>query len=239
MGKLEKINLRELSAGLEKPFKALTVARVGDVILSMCLCAGQMCPHRHVDFDEMFWVYDGIVDLVTEIGSETLRAGDVTVVPKGVEHWSVSETRSIVLLMRCGVVPHRKNGRRRLFAALAGMDLVHLSIGQAANDLRAMHEFKTVAHLEGSALQVGIGEGSWVVDVPAPHDELLCVWAGTASVQTHDATQHLRVGEISVVREGEVYHLSTSRDSILVRVTHIHRDDNDCLGGTHLGGEDD
>ena len=220
MGKLEKVNIRERSAGLEKPFLALTVARVGDVILSMYLCAGQIQPHRHEDFDETFWVYDGVVTLATEMGSEILRAGDVIVVPKGVNHWSMSETRSIVLLLRCGVVPHRKNGRHRLFAVLEDTAQAHVSIGQTANDLREMHEFKTVAQFDESALQVGLGEGSWVLDVPAPQDVLLYVWAGTASVQTHDSVQHLHAGELSVVREGEVYHLSTSKNAILVRVTH-------------------
>lgn len=210
-----------MCAGLEKPFLALPVARVGDIVLTTHLCVGQIQPHKHVDFDELFWVCDGVMTLVTEIGSATMCVGDIAVVPKGVEHWSSSETRSIVLLVRCGIVPHRKNGRRRLFAATADLDMVHLNIGLAAKDLQEEVDFKTVAQLDGSVLQVGIGEGSWVLDIPAPHDVLLCVWSGTASVQTQDSMQNLCAGEISVVRSGEVYHLSTSRDSILVRVTRI------------------
>jgi len=222
MERLKKVSISRLAAELRDPFTILPVARVGDVILSIYLCAGQFKWHKHIDYDELFWVYDGAMTLESEMGSVLLRPGELAVVPKGIEHRSLCEARAVVLLIYSGVVPHRKNGRRRLYAATGKTGLVRLSLAQAARELTRAFEFRTVADFDGTVLQVARGEGSWVMEVPAPQDVLLYVLEGTASVQMSDTMHHLHPGESSVVREGMVYHFSMSKDSVLLRVTRKH-----------------
>jgi mannose-6-phosphate isomerase-like protein (cupin superfamily) len=56
------------------------------------------------------------------------------------------------------------------------------------------------------------------VELPSPDDLLLFVLNGTATVRTSDSMLHLHPGDFTVVPEGIVYQLSTTRGTGLVRV---------------------
>jgi mannose-6-phosphate isomerase-like protein (cupin superfamily) len=217
---LKKLNVSQIAAQLAQPFSMMNVSRVGDIVVSVYVCQGMLEWHQHLDNDELFWVYEGSILLESEWGEVRLRPGELAVVPKGVEHRSRSELRASVLLLRCGFVPERKNGRRRLYALTGEARLKRVSLHGVVRAITLPFQFQTVARIEDAVVQAAWGEGIWQVEIPATHDVLLFVLEGTATTRTSQSMLHLHPGDFTVVPQGTVYQLSTTKGTALVRVTH-------------------
>jgi mannose-6-phosphate isomerase-like protein (cupin superfamily) len=217
--KLHKISVSEIAAKLEQPFSMMDVTLVGDILVSVYICQGTLDWHRHLDIDELFWVHEGTILVESEWGEKQLRPGELAIVPKGVGHRSGSEERASVLLMRCGVAPDRKNGRRRLYAIFGEGSLKRVSLLDAVRSAPLPFQFKTATRFEDTVLQVAWGEGTWPVDIPSVADHFLLVLNGTATIRTSESMLHLHPGDFTVVPEGTVYQLSTTRDTALVQMT--------------------
>ena len=224
MIKLKKVSISQAVAKLDKPFSMVNVATVGDILVSVYACQGMLAWHRHVDNDEVFWVYDGTISLDSEWGDVRLRPGELAVVPKGVGHRSRSGLRASVLLLRCGFAPERKNGRRRLYGVAEESTLERVDLRSVAQSLDAPFKFQTAAQIEDSVVQAAWGEGAWPVEVPAPHDVLFFVLSGAATARTSLSMIHLHPGDLTVAPRGAVYQLSTDKETILVRVTRVMRE---------------
>jgi mannose-6-phosphate isomerase-like protein (cupin superfamily) len=216
---LKKLSVSQVAAELDQPFSMMNVAIVGDKVLSVYICQGTIEWHKHLDVDELFWVHEGTLLLESEWGEQRLQPGELAIVPKGVSHRSGSGLRASVLLLRCGVIPERKNGRRRLYAITSEAKLKRISLQSAVQALHTPFQFQTVARIEGSVVQVAWGEGTWPVEVPPPDDLLLFTLTGTATVRTSQSMLHLHPGDFTVVPKEAIYQLSTTRDTSLVRVT--------------------
>lgn len=215
---IKKLNVSEIAAKLDEPFSMADVAFVSDISVGIYVCQGMVQWHRHVDVDELFWVHEGTILLESEWGDVQLRPGELAVVPKGVSHRSSAGLRAIVLLLRCGFVPQRKNGRRRLYAIAGENKLERVSLRSAAQALARPFRFHTVAQFDGSILQTAWGVGTWPVGIPDPHDVLLFVLRGTATVRTATRMLHLHPGDFTVVPHGALYQLSTTQGTSLARV---------------------
>lgn len=219
MTTLKKLNASRIAEQLDKPFSMVNAARVGDITVSVYICQGTLEWHRHLDNDELFWVHKGTILLESEGGEVRLRPGELACVPKGVGHRSSSGLRASVLLLRCGFVPERKNGRRRLYAVAGEARLKRVSLHGVIRTLTLPFRFQTVARVEDSVVQAAWGEGTWPVEIPAPKDLLLFVLSGTATARTSQSMLHLHSGDFTVVPRGTVYQLSTTKGTALVRVT--------------------
>jgi mannose-6-phosphate isomerase-like protein (cupin superfamily) len=219
MAEIEKLNVAQAAAKLDKPFSMINIASVGDIVVSVYICQGMLEWHRHLDNDELFWVYEGTILLESDWGEVRLRPGELAVVPKGVEHRSSSGLRASVLLLRCGVAPGRKNGRRRLYGLGGEGQLSRVSLHSAIQTLTTPLQFQTVAQVEDSVVEVAWGEGTWPAEMPAPHDMLFFVLNGTATVRVPETMLHLHPGDLSVVPRDAIYQLSTTKGTALVRVT--------------------
>lgn len=219
MAKLNKLNVSQTAAELSRPFSMMNIASVSDIVVSVYICQGTLEWHKHLDNDELFWAYEGTISLESEWGKVQLRPGELAVVPEGVEHRSGSGMRASVLLLRCGFLAERKNGRRRLYALAGEAKLKRVSLHGTVQALTLPFQFQTVARIEGSALQIAWGEGTWPVEIPAAHDILFFVLNGTATVRAADSMLHLHEGDLTVVPRGEIYHLSTTQGTALVRLT--------------------
>ncbi len=216
---LKKLNVSQLAAGLDKPFSMMNIARVGDIVVSIYICQGMLEWHKHLDNDELFWAYEGTILLESEWGEVRLRPGELAVVPKGVRHRSSAALRASVLLLRCGFIPERKNGRRRLYTIAGEAKLKRISLHRVVQALALPFQFQTVAPVEDSIVQTAWGEGTWPVEIPASHDVLLFILNGTATVRTSQSMLHLHPGDFTVVPRGAVYQLSTTKGTALVWVT--------------------
>ena len=218
MARIRPYNISQIAAELEEPFSMVDVAYVDDLLLSVYICQGALHWHRHVDIDELFWVHEGSMLLESERGAAAMASGELAVVPKGTQHRSRSDERAVVLLLRCGLVPHRKNGQRHLYVTdECGLPSVNLR--KTAKKLAAPYRFRTVAAIEDSRVQLARGEGRWPIELPVAHDRLIYVVDGRLTVRTVRDRLRLGPGELTVVPRGAFYHLHSKDDTHLVRVT--------------------
>ncbi|MDR5817001.1 MULTISPECIES: cupin domain-containing protein [unclassified Caballeronia] len=81
------------------------IAEMNDYQFKVARLEGEFVWHRHADTDETFIVLEGELRIDFRDGAMTLRAGEIGVVPKGVEHkpFAASEVK-IMLIEPRGVV---------------------------------------------------------------------------------------------------------------------------------------
>ena len=79
------------------------VAQVNDLHIKAVKLKGEFVWHRHADTDELFIVHKGVLKIgLREGGSERevrVRAGEIFVVPKGVEHITAADEECEILLI--------------------------------------------------------------------------------------------------------------------------------------------
>jgi mannose-6-phosphate isomerase-like protein (cupin superfamily) len=80
------INLAEKLAHLSEHWSPRVVAELNDYQFKVVKLQGEFVWHTHQETDEAFIVIDGEMEIGFRDGSITLRAGEMYVVPKGVEH---------------------------------------------------------------------------------------------------------------------------------------------------------
>jgi mannose-6-phosphate isomerase-like protein (cupin superfamily) len=99
MGMGELVSLAELIAGLEGPWQPVDVVEANDAIVRLARFEGEF-PWHHHDEDELFLCWDGSFRVEME-GRDpvTLRAGELFVVPRGMEHRPVAEERAHGLML--------------------------------------------------------------------------------------------------------------------------------------------
>ena len=96
---IQAINLRDSIKKLTKPWSPIELSRVNDQVVRLALFDGEYPWHKHANEDELFYVYSGrIVIRVRGHMEIELHAGEIAVVPKGVEHSPKSPEPSIVLM---------------------------------------------------------------------------------------------------------------------------------------------
>ncbi len=219
MSELTKLNVFDIADQLDEPFAMVNVAYVSDIVVSIYLCQDELQWHRHVDIDEIFWVYDGVMFLDSEWGTVDLYPAELAVVPKGLKHRSRSPEIAAVLLLRCGFLAGRKDGRRRLYTVEQDQQLESVNLYGVVDAVEEMFRFQSVARIDDTMLRIARGEGMWPVDFPVVHDRFFYVLEGTATLQTTSTFLHLHPGDFTVVPRGTVYRLSSSNDTSLVRLT--------------------
>jgi mannose-6-phosphate isomerase-like protein (cupin superfamily) len=81
------------------------VARLNDYEIKLAKLKGEFVWHTHDDTDELFLVIEGTLTLQLRDGDVTLRAGQLYVVPRGVEHCPIADGDvSVMLVEPAGVV---------------------------------------------------------------------------------------------------------------------------------------
>ena len=81
------------------------VAELNDTQFKLVKAEGEFVWHSHADTDEAFIVVSGALDIEFRDGSVRLEAGEMFVVPRGVEHRPVArEACRLMLLEPKGVV---------------------------------------------------------------------------------------------------------------------------------------
>tara|TARA_R110002126_G_scaffold203847_4_gene351357 strand:+ start:2558 stop:2908 length:351 start_codon:yes stop_codon:yes gene_type:complete len=70
---------------------------------------GEFVWHSHADTDDFFFVVKGSIRIEMRKGDVTLNAGEMFVVPKGVEHRPVADEEAHVLLIEPAGTPNTGN----------------------------------------------------------------------------------------------------------------------------------
>ena len=96
---LEKVEIAEKFALFDEPWSPKIVAELNDAYVKVVKLESEFVWHHHDDEDELFWVVSGRLRMELRDGQVILEAGELLVVPKGVEHRPVAEGETHVVLI--------------------------------------------------------------------------------------------------------------------------------------------
>ena len=100
------INLAEKLAGFTEHWQPRTVVEFNGHDVMVVKAQGEFVWHKHDETDDLFLVLRGELTIELRDRSVTLRAGDLFVVPKGVEHRPVAKEEVHVLLIEPSGTPN-------------------------------------------------------------------------------------------------------------------------------------
>ena len=99
------INLRDKLALFSEHWSPRVVAEMNDYQFKLAKVLGEFVWHCHADTDEVFIVLEGEMTLEFEDRSVPLAAGEMFVVPRGVQHRPVAARECCIMLVESrGVV---------------------------------------------------------------------------------------------------------------------------------------
>ncbi|UFS68479.1 cupin domain-containing protein [Paracoccus denitrificans] len=95
----DAINLAEKLASFDQKWSPRTVATFNGHDVMVVKVEGEFRWHSHPDTDDFFLVLQGEIEIRLRDRVVTLRAGEIFVVPKGVEHCPVARKEAHLLLI--------------------------------------------------------------------------------------------------------------------------------------------
>ncbi|MFZ5903887.1 MAG: cupin domain-containing protein [Chloroflexota bacterium] len=95
----QAVNLKDKFNLFNERWSPKIIARLNDYHIKLAKVQGEFVWHDHPETDELFLVVQGTLDIHFRDGKVTLRAGELFVVPKGVEHKPVAEEECHILLI--------------------------------------------------------------------------------------------------------------------------------------------
>ena len=93
------INLTEKFNKFSDQWSPKIIAQMNDYHFKLARIQGQFVWHKHPETDEVFIVLDGEMRIEFRDGAVDLRAGEMFIVPKGVEHKPVAENECKIMLV--------------------------------------------------------------------------------------------------------------------------------------------
>ena len=100
------INLAEKLASFTEHWQPRTVAEFNGHDIMLVKAQGEFVWHKHDETDDLFLVLRGELELQLRDRSVVLRAGDLFIVPKGVEHRPVARAEVHLLLIEPSGTPN-------------------------------------------------------------------------------------------------------------------------------------
>ena len=95
----QPINLREKLSLFSEHWTPKVIAEMNDYQFKLAKFQGEFVWHNHPDTDEVFIVIDGEMSIEFKDKTVDLKAGEMFVVPKGVEHKPRADTECHVMLV--------------------------------------------------------------------------------------------------------------------------------------------
>lgn len=95
----QAINFAEKFSRISDHWQPHVVAAMNDYQFKLVKVEGEFVWHSHTETDEAFIVIDGELDTAFRDGSVTLQAGEMYVVPKGIEHRPVAKRECAIMLI--------------------------------------------------------------------------------------------------------------------------------------------
>ena len=95
----DKINLADKLALLQGPYQPGIVGFLNDYKLAVVKVQGEFVWHKHEDTDDFFLVLSGRLTIQLRDRDVELGAGELFVVPRGVEHCPRADEEAQVLLI--------------------------------------------------------------------------------------------------------------------------------------------
>ena len=95
---MHKVNLQDKLAKITRSWAPHVVGELNDQYVKLAKLEGEYVWHQHAEEDEMFLVLEGTLAIHLRDDVVTLNAGEMFIVPRGVEHKPVAESSVHVLL---------------------------------------------------------------------------------------------------------------------------------------------
>jgi len=93
------INFADKFAGFAEQWSPRVIAEMNDYQFKLVKMQGEFVWHNHADTDEVFIVVEGAMAIEFRDGRVELKAGEMFVVPRGVEHKPVAAAECRILLV--------------------------------------------------------------------------------------------------------------------------------------------
>ena len=100
------VNLAEKLASFAEHWQPRTVAEFNGHDIMVAKVQGEFVWHKHDETDDLFLVLQGELTIELRDRSVTLRAGELFVVPRGVEHRPVAKNEVHMLLIEQSGTPN-------------------------------------------------------------------------------------------------------------------------------------
>ena len=97
--KINVINFQKKLGLFADHWSPKIIAQMNDYHFKLAKIEGEFVWHSHPETDEVFIVIDGEFEMQLQDGSLTLKAGEMCVIPKGVEHRPVAAWECAILLV--------------------------------------------------------------------------------------------------------------------------------------------
>jgi mannose-6-phosphate isomerase-like protein (cupin superfamily) len=96
---MEKVTLDDAFASFDEPWSPRLAGELNGQEVKLAKAEGEFVWHQHEDADELFLVIDGRLRIeFREADDVVLEAGELLVVPRGVEHRPVADPAAEMLL---------------------------------------------------------------------------------------------------------------------------------------------
>ena len=96
---MNSVNLSAVLASISEPWQPATVARFNGNEVMVAKAMGSYAWHKHEDTDDFFLVLKGNITIEMRDRSVRLGAGEMFVVPRGVEHRPVATEEAHFILI--------------------------------------------------------------------------------------------------------------------------------------------
>ncbi|GGB04600.1 cupin domain-containing protein [Agarivorans gilvus] len=109
--KYKAINFKDKFSKFTEHWSPRVIAEMNNYQFKLAKVEGEFVWHDHPDTDEVFIVIEGTLNIEFRDGVVTLNAGEMFVIPKGVEHKPVATSECKIMLVEPkGVVNTGKSG---------------------------------------------------------------------------------------------------------------------------------
>ncbi len=95
-----------IAAGLTEFWSPRVVGEVDDAYIKVAKVKGVLAWHSHTDEDELFYVLKGQFKIEMRDRTVVLNAGEMFVVPKGVEHNPIADDECHIMLIERKTTKH-------------------------------------------------------------------------------------------------------------------------------------
>ena len=95
----EAINFRDKLAKFSEHFAPKIVAQMNDYHFKLVKTLGEFVWHSHAETDEVFIIIDGELTIEFRDGSVRLKAGEMFVIPRGIEHRPIAQSECQLMLV--------------------------------------------------------------------------------------------------------------------------------------------
>lgn len=96
---MDAISLAAKAARIDKPWSPKILAALNDMHIKLARLEGEFVWHKHDETDELFLVVEGAFDMHYRDRVVPVRAGELVVVPKGVEHKPVADKGDCLVML--------------------------------------------------------------------------------------------------------------------------------------------